>query len=609
MKRAWWTLACIAVACARPPAPEAPTPEPIPVLEPGAATPEDSARARALYAEAETRFQAGDLFAADSLAGIVVDQYASTPWASDALWLRARAAREQGALTRAQEALARYVRLFTPDHPRRLSARVLQAELLLEAIEPWAAADTLLAAGPRMSAALRDSAAPLLREALGMLTLSDVSALLARHPARSPFGAMLHAERALHLAAEGRMDDARSAARRALDWGPLPADAVRAQEILRAGAAAPPTIAAVLPLSGHLTPYGRGLLEGITLAVEEHNRTTGDSIQLVVVDDSSSHELAARRVAELEARRVLGVIGPVSDDGLRAAAQRRTSPDLVLVSPLARQIEHLGPNVYSLWFSTADLERLARTVAEFGVRQMGARRVAVVFPGDAIGYTQYNAFAQEARLHGADIIAAEPYVPNATTYEASLSRVDSVNPEAVYAVATDPRTVIQLAPQLSYYGLRGVQIFGDPNWADPDAVRLLDPRFLNGTVVATYLDRFSPESRWPEFEDLFEARYRKNLGSNVIPALGYDAASLLLRAVPAGIRQPGILARSFRHGLPYRGATGVMQVRGDRLQREPVVVEIRDRQVFRTYPHPIQRPPEPEPSDSVPAPPGRRRGP
>ncbi|MGH7545497.1 MAG: ABC transporter substrate-binding protein, partial [Gemmatimonadota bacterium] len=314
-------------------------------------------------------------------------------------------------------------------------------------------------------------------------------------------------------------------------------------------------------------------------------------------------------VAELEARRVLGIVGPVADDGLRTAATRRTSSDLVLVSPLARQADALGPNVYSLWFTTEDLERLARTIAEFGVRQMGARRVAVVFPGDAVGFTQYEAFAQEARLHGAEIVAAEPYALNATTYEAPLSRVDSVNPEAVYAVATDPRAVIQLAPQLAYYGLRGIQIFGDPNWVDPESVRILDPRFLNGTVVATYLDRFSPESRWSEFEDLFEARYRKSLGNNIIPALGYDAVSLLLRAVPAATRQPGILARSLRNGLPYRGATGVMQVRGGRIQRDAVVVEIRDRQVFRTYPHPIQRPPEPAPSDSVAPPPGRRRGP
>ena len=606
MRRAAWALACLAIACARPPAPEAPPP----ILEPGAATAEDSARARALYGEAEARFRAGDLLAADSLAGILVDRYASTPWAGDALWLRARSAREQGALSRAQEELARYSRLFPPDHPRTFSARLLQAELLLEAIEPWAAADTLLSAGPRMSRALRDSAAPVLRQALGMLSLSDVNALLARHPTRSSLGAMLHAERALHLAAEGRMDAARSAAERALDWDPLPADAARAHEILRADDAPRIlTIAAVLPLSGHLAPYGRGLLDGITLAVEEHNRTAADSVQLVVVDDSSSSELAARRVAELEARRVLGIVGPVADDGLRTAAERRTSTDLVLVSPLARRVEHLGPNVYSLWFTTEDLERLARTVAEFGVRQMGARRVAVVFPGDAVGFTQYEAFAQEARLHGAEIVAAEPYAVNATTYEAPLSRVDSVNPEAVYVVATDARAVIQLAPQLAYYGLRGIQIFGDPNWVDPEPVRLLDPRFLNGTVVATYLDRFSPESRWPEFEDLFEARYRKSLGNNIIPALGYDAASLLLRAVPVAMRQPGILARSLRHGLPYRGATGVMQVRGERIQREAVVVEIRDRQVFRTYPHPIQRPPEPPPSDSVAPPPGRRRGP
>lgn len=609
MRRCLWAVACIAIACGRAPAPGPPPPEtaPPPAV---ALSAEDSARAVALFVEAEALFRAGEFFRADSLAGIVVEQYAGTPWAADALRLKARALREQGALTGAREAITRYLALFPEGDPRRASAQIFLAKLLLEGIEPWPAAETLLAAEPRMTGTLRDSAASLLREALGLLSLSDVNSLLDRHAARSPFSAMLHAERALQLAAEGRADEARAAAERALDSSPLPLDAGRARQILRAREqSGPPMIAAVLPLTGHLAPYGRGLLEGITLALEEHNRNARDTVHLVVVDDSSSQAAAARRVPELEARGVLGVVGPVADEGVRAAATRRASTDLVLVSPMAREGDLGGANVYSLWVSTYDLERLAGTIAEWGVRQMGARRIAVLFPGDPMGYTQYEAFARSARLHGAEIIAAEPYVSDATTYEAPLARIDSVNPEAIYAVATGARAVIQLAPQLSFYGLRGVQVFGDPNWVDPDVVRLLDPRFLNGAVIAAYMDRWSPESAWPRFEDLYEARYRKGLGSNIVPALGYDAASLLLRAVPTSMPVPGVLARSLRRATPYRGATGVMQVYGNGIRREPVVVEVRDRQVYPAFPHPIQRPPEPATADSLRSPSGRERRP
>lgn len=601
-------LLLLAAACARGPVAAPPAPAEPAALEPGRVTPEDSARANALYSEARARFDARDYAAADSLASLVVEAYASAPSAPEALWLSARSAVQLGARTRAKEAIGRYAALFPEGHPQRLSARILLADLLVEELDAWAAAETLLAAEPRLTGAQRDSAARVLRQAVALLSLRDVQDLIARHPARSPFSALLYTERALHLAADARVAEARSAAERALDQGALPEDAARAREILRAREAArrgPPTLAAVLPLSGHLAPFGRSLREGIELAFEEHRRLTGDSIGLVIADDSSSAQLSAQRLAELEARGVLAVVGPVAEEGLRAAALRRTEPDLVLLSPLAREARELGSNVYSLWMSLEDLERLARTLAQWGVRQMGARRIGVVFPADPTGYRQYDAFAQEARLQGAEILAAEPYPPDVTTFEAPLSRLDSVKPEAVYAVATTPRAVVQLAPQLSYYGLRGIQILGDPNWADPEALRLLDPRFINGTVAATYFDRWSPESGWPRFVDMYEARYRKGLGNNVIPALGYDAASLLLRAVPSEVRGPSVLARRLRQAIPYRGATGLLRVEGDRIVREPVVVEIRDRQVFRAYPRPIQRPPAP--ADTLSLPPGRRR--
>ncbi len=293
----------------------------------------------------------------------------------------------------------------------------------------------------------------------------------------------------------------------------------------------------------------------------------------------------------------------MTNERLRAAAERRRQRDLVLLSPLATAVGGLGPNVYSLWFSTEDLERAARALARFGVTEMGARRIAAVFPADSNGFRQYTAFALEAQRLGAEIIGAETYPPDATTFQASLARVDSLDPEVVYAVAASPRSVIQLAPQLSFYGLRGVQYFGDPSWADPEVVRIIDSRFTNGTVVATYLGNWNPQGHWERFADLYEGTYRKTLGNNVFPALGYDATSLLLRALP-GVRQPGVLARGLRAGPAYPGATGLLRVEADRIRREVYLVEIWNRQVVPAVPRPILRPPAP--ADTTPRP-GRGR--
>lgn len=369
-----------------------------------------------------------------------------------------------------------------------------------------------------------------------------------------------------------------------------------------AAATRPPAIGAILPLTGSLAPYGQRLREGIELAVSQHNRAIGDSVRLVVLDDSGSYSLAAERLAELEALGVLGVVGPVGEEALRTAAARRKAQDLVLIAPLGPGGWEwgLGSNVLGLWFSTDDLALLARKLAEFAVREMGARRIGVIFPDDALGLAQYRSFAEEATYWGAEIVGAEPYDPRATTFEGPLTRLRDVNPEAVYAVAASPQVAIQLAPQFSYYGLRGVQIFGDPNWIDPEVTRLVEPRFLNGAVVASYLDRWLPESGWNRFAFEYEMAYGKSLGDNLLAALGYDAASLLLDAVPRSVRSREPVAGALRALGPYRGATGVLHVQHDGVRREAWILEVRGRQVVRAVPRPIPpRPPtvpSPDPS-------------
>lgn len=369
------------------------------------------------------------------------------------------------------------------------------------------------------------------------------------------------------------------------------ADAGEISPAESAAPARPVVIGAILPLTGSLAPYGHRLREGIELALAEHLRAGGDSVHFVVLDDAGSDDLAAERLAELEALGALAAIGPVSEHGLGAAAARRRDDDLVLVAPLAACTPDFGRNVFCLWFSTEDLVMLARRLAEFAVREMRARRLAVIFSNDAAGLAQYRAFAEEAAYLGGEILGAEPYDPAATTFEGPLTRLRDMNPEALYAVAASPQAAIQLAPQISYYGLRGIQIFGDPNWIDPEVIRRVQPRFLNGVVVASYLDRWLAESGWHDFAMAYEIWYAKSLGDNLVSALAYDAASLLLEALPQSFGRRGGLAHSLRAAGPYRGATGTLRVLGEHVEREPRILEVRDGQVIRAVPRPI--PPRP----------------
>ncbi|NNK49196.1 MAG: hypothetical protein HKP01_10020 [Gemmatimonadetes bacterium] len=146
-------------------------------------------------------------------------------------------------------------------------------------------------------------------------------------------------------------------------------------------------------------------------------------------------------------------------------------------------------------------------------------------------------------------------------------------------VFTDrPRTVLQLAPQLVYYGLRRWVTAGDANWADPDVVRRLDPSYADHRLVASYVDRISAGTPWRQFEISYEVRYRKALPDSYFTALGFDAMNLILAGLPeADWRRRGAIGRFIRRGT-HEGATGRLRVdpRSGGLGREVAVWMLQD---------------------------------
>ena len=172
-------------------------------------------------------------------------------------------------------------------------------------------------------------------------------------------------------------------------------------------------------------------------------------------------------------------------------------------------------------------------------------------------------------------------------------------------VAASPQDVPKIAPQVSFYGLdsAGVQVFGDEAWTTADVRRVVPARDLEGVIAASH---FPPERAnrntlaAPSFVRLYEDRYRRSL-DNRLPALGYDAANLVLQALPNRMFGPDALARRFHFLAGIEGATGVLSVRADRVVRTPYLVTIEGGQLTPApfpwdYVMPVPVPPLPDAS-------------
>jgi ABC-type branched-subunit amino acid transport system substrate-binding protein len=101
---------------------------------------------------------------------------------------------------------------------------------------------------------------------------------------------------------------------------------------------------------------------------------------------------------------------------------------------------------------------------------------------------------------------------------------------------------------------------------------MVEPRFIDGTIISSFLYRSSPSVRWPEFVERYERKYRKGLQESLVPALAYDAAHLILYALPWGYPRRSAVARSFREIRSLPGATGVFSVQSGAVTRRPFLL-------------------------------------
>lgn len=340
--------------------------------------------------------------------------------------------------------------------------------------------------------------------------------------------------------------------------------------------AARAVIGAIVPQTGPavLRQYADLVLEGVRLALEKSGGA-GPAPELVVLDDGGDPEKDPALIKELERRGAVAVVGPLLSGGVASAARARSDTSLVLISPTASELPPGLPNVYSL--NVGDLEG-AEALAQYAVRN-GMPKVALLHPNTDEFDRQARAFASALQRAGGSVAADVPYDSGMTTFRAPLRTVAGSGARAVY-VAAPERDVRQLAPQLAYYGVtgKGIDVLGAEAWTSDDVLRLVTPRYLNGVVASTPLVRTSPQVGWQEFVQLYEQTYRHSL-DNPFPALGWDAARLILRALHDGRGRAADVARRLASEADVRGATGVFAVEGGVLVRRPFVVRIDERKL------------------------------
>ena len=168
------------------------------------------------------------------------------------------------------------------------------------------------------------------------------------------------------------------------------------------------------------------------------------------------------------------------------------------------------------------------------------------------------------------------------------------------------RDVELIAPQVTFYGLDSleIRILGTNGWSEEAMLSRVDTRHTNGVVTASPQPAEGELEGYLRFVEAYESYYQRTLPDRV-PALGYDAAALLLEAIRRGASTPGDLLETLETMPGFSGATGRLFVDDGRVVRDHFVGCLQDRQMLDladgARADPILMPPLPDrETDSIP---------
>ncbi len=319
-------------------------------------------------------------------------------------------------------------------------------------------------------------------------------------------------------------------------------------------------IGCLLPLSGPFSIYGQSILNGIELGsglitdFEENNSIT----EIDIKDTKGDPNRTVTGLEELvQADRVMALIGPLSIRTAISAAKKAQEAGVPIITLTQKDdVDKVGDMVFRNFISPVqEIRKLVFTA----VSQLGIRRFAILYPKNKYGSFMMNCFWDTLNKEGGTVMAVESYDPDTTDFAEQIKKMtgmyyprpndvdnttntiqkknsenkeneeedNKIEPVVDFDAVFIPdnfETVAMIAPQLTYYDVKGVLLMGTSMW---QSHKLID--FARDYVQgAIFTSGFYIDNNNPLVQD-FVKKYRENFGKNpdIMAAYGYDTIRFL----------------------------------------------------------------------------------
>ena len=201
------------------------------------------------------------------------------------------------------------------------------------------------------------------------------------------------------------------------------------------------SIGVVLPLTGHLAAAGELMKQGFDLALSEINdgQLGNPQFNFIIEDDTSTAEGAVAAFNKLIHEDGVSVIlGPASSSATRAAFPIAQENQVVAISPTSgeRGLSAIGDFVFRIPLTT---DVVVPKGIEVTYAKLGYQRVATMYDEtDGFSTDRDKALQEAFTAKGLEVLTTEPFQSGDTDFSAQLTRIQALNPDAIFVSALPP---------------------------------------------------------------------------------------------------------------------------------------------------------------------------
>lgn len=314
------------------------------------------------------------------------------------------------------------------------------------------------------------------------------------------------------------------------------------------------------PLEGSIiVDYGKQMLQGATLAIEEANKKGGYKgipYKMMVHNDVGLWGAAANEVVKMDDEGVWAWLGSIDDIVSHVAIRATLKLEIPMVCTGDPDPTFTETNIPWVIRVIPDDRQSCYALANYIFKLNSHSRVAVMRVNNRYGRVGVVHFNKTATRLGYPIIIEERFKDGETVFSEQLQRIKDTKPDAII-VWGNPKESALILKDIRKMGMNQPVFCSD---------RIVNPEFLSiaGKLADGIMTtcQYNPDSKDPKLV-AFKSNYRKRFGiePDVFAVHAYDGMNLIIESIKkAGLNR--VLIRDVLTDLKtfqgYEGASGKM---------------------------------------------------